>query len=372
MKHLISIVLTALLLGACGGASNVPDPVIPDTQLTTTEAFNLVLDQYAVPAIGGVYIEGSQVQEQFALGVRVQGSTETLLYSDRWHLGSITKSFTSTLAARLIEDGFIAWNMKISDVLEVNEYAQKYANVTLEQLLSHTGGIHGEIMDVPSWIDYFTNNEDIIVQRKSIVKELLHMSGNTIGGFKYSNGSYVIAGAMIERVMNENWETLLKNHVLTPLGINDIQFGAPYDGSVNSQPYGHELINSSWYPVPPTDPFSDNPKVMGPAGTLSMSLDSLAIYVTAHMIGVKGQSTLLTQSSFEKLHQKIPGTNYAMGWFVDGTNIYHPGSNTMWYAHIGLDFGAKTIGVIAVTNVGGDIGIAVTDNIIDVLLDRNY
>ncbi len=48
------------------------------------------------------------------------------------------------------------------------------------------------------------------------------------------------------------------------------------------------------------------------------------------------------------------------------------GSNTMWYAHIGIDFGTKTVGVIAVTNVGGDRGVAVTDNIINVLLDRNY
>jgi hypothetical protein len=157
-----------------------------------------------------------------------------------------------------------------------------------------------------------------------------------------------------------------------PLGINDVQFGAPYEGTEHSQPYGHELVSGNWHPVSPTDPYSDNPKAMGPAGTLSMSLDSLILYVTAHMVGVNGQSSLLSQSSFEKLHQKIPGVDYAMGWFVDGTNIYHPGSNTMWYAHIGIDFGSKTVGVIAITNVGGDRGIAVTDNIINVLLDRNY
>ena len=372
MKQLyISLLITALLL-ACGGSSDTPEQVIPDKQLTTSDAFAAILEQHSVPAIGGAYIEGSQVIEQFTLGSRVQGVINPILSTDRWHLGSVTKSFTSTLAAKIIELGYMDWNMRISDVFEVNEYEQKYAQVTLEQLLSHTGGIHGEIMDVPGWLDYFTNNEDIIVQRNSIVKELLQMSGNSIGAFKYSNGGYVIAGAMIERVMNENWETLLTDYVLTPLGIEDIQFGAPYDGVEYSQPYGHDFLNSSWHPVSPTDPFSDNPKVMGPAGTLSMSLDSLTLYVTAHMIGINGQSTLLAQSSFEKLHQTIPGTDYAMGWFVDGTNIYHPGSNTMWYAHIGIDFGSKTVGVIAMTNVGGDEGVAVTDNIVDVLLDRNY
>ncbi len=372
MKNLVLFALTTMFLFACGGGGNTPESVIPDNQLTTSEAYTAVLEQHSVPAIGGAYIEGSEVMEQFALGNRVEGDSTPVLMSDRWHIGSVTKSFTSTLAAKLIELGYMDWDMRISDVFEVNEYNQKYADVTLEQLLSHTGGIHGEIMDVQGWLDYFTSTEDILIQRSMLANKLMHMSGNQIGDFNYSNGGYVIAGTMIERVMNINWEELLSEYILMPLGINDVQFGAPYDGTKNSQPYGHDLINGDWHPVSPNDPFSDNPTAMGPAGTLSMSMDSLILYTMAHITGVSGQSTLLDQASFEKLHSKMPGTNYAMGWFIDGTNIYHMGSNTMWYAHIGIDFGTKTVGVIAVTNVGGDRGVAVTDNIINVLLDRNY
>lgn len=372
MKQLIAIPLITLLMVACGGGSNTPETVIPDTQLTTTEAFNVVINQHAVPAIGGAYIEGDQVKEQFVLGLRVQGSIEPLALSDRWHLGSITKSFTATLAARLIEQSYLEWDTKISDVFDTNEYNPKYADVTLEQLLSHTGGIHADISDVTGWIDYFTSTEDLLLQRKMMVNYLMHMSGTTIGVHKYSNGSFVIAGAMLERIMGDSWEALMTDFVLTPLNIFDVQFGAPTDGYDNSQPYGHELLNGGWNPISPVNPFSDNPKAIGPAGTMSMSLDSLSQYLIAHMTGISGQSTLLEQSSFEKLHRRVSGTDYAMGWFVDGSNIYHSGSNTYWYAHIGIDFGAKTVGVIALTNVGGDRGIAVTDNIIDVLLDRNY
>lgn len=372
MKQYIAMSLITLLLVACGGGSNTPKTVIPDIQLTTTEAFNEVLNQHVVPAIGGAYIEGDQIKENFVLGLRVQGSVEPLALADRWHLGSITKSFTSTLAAKLIELSYLEWNTKISEVFDINEYDSKYANVTLEQLLSHTGGIHADIRDVSGWLDYFTSTEDLLLQRTMMANDLMHMSGNTIGVHEYSNGSFVIAGAMLERIMGDSWEILLTDFVLTPLNIFDVQFGAPTDGWDNSQPYGHELLNGGWSPMSPDNAFSDNPKAMGPAGTLSMSLDSLSQYLIAHMIGKSGQSTLLEQSSFEKLHRKVSGTDYAMGWYVDGSNIYHPGSNTFWYAHIGIDFGSKTVGVIALTNVGGDRGIAVTDNIIDVLLDRNY
>ena len=292
--------------------------------------------------------------------------------NDSWHIGSLTKSFTATLTAILVEQGQLSWSTSISDVFEEGEYSAKYSNVTIEQLLSHTGGIHSEIMGVIGWDNYFTSNDPVIQQRAQMSSDLLSMSGNGIGTFNYSNGSYVIAGHMLERIMIEQWEQLVSEYLLLPLGIRDAKFGAPDDGFTDSQPYGHRFENNTWTPVNPSETYSDNPKAMGPAGTINMSLDSLAKYTIEHLNGRSGNSPLLSQSGYEKLHTPLPGTEYALGWFISGTNVYHMGTNTMWYAHIGMDFGAKEIAVIALTNVGGDHAIAVTDNIIDVLLDRNY
>lgn len=372
MKRLILTLILPLILIACGGGTQAPDPIIPPVQVSTNDAFGAVLQQHQVPAIGGVYIEEGQVLEQFVLGVRKEGTSTQVSIDDRWHLGSITKSFTATLAAVLIEMEYLAWQTTIGEVFDANEYYQKYANVTLEQLLSHTGGIHGEIIDTPGWDNYFTRTDELMDQRKDMVSAILHMQGNGIGNFTYSNGSFVIAGAMMERIMGSSWEYLLEEYLLLPLDIQDVQYGAPTSDVVDGQLVGHDLISGSWSPVEATSLYSDNPKAMGPAGTLSMSLASLTKYVVDHMGGISGQSTILTSSSYERLHQKVSGTDYAMGWFINGTNVYHMGTNTLWYAHVGIDFGSKTVGVIAVTNVGGDRGTAVTDNIIDVLLDRNY
>ena len=372
MRIQLFLLLILIVMYGCGGGSTTPDPVSPAPGVSTNQAFTAVLDQHDVPAIAGAYIERGQIIEQFALGKRLAQGAETVVITDRWHLGSVTKSVTATLAAILIEQGQLNWDTTIADVFDRSEYDAKYTNVTLEQLLSHTAGIEADILRVDGWDNYFTSQLPIRQQRTQLSISLLALPGNRIGSFSYSNGGYVIAGHMLERIMDQTWEDLLEEYLFIPLGIQDVQFGAPTDGFMNSQPYGHRLQNNSWLAVSPDDPYSDNPAAMGPAGTLSMSLASLAVYTIEHLSGRNGESSLLTQTSFVRLHQPVAGTDYAMGWFTKGTNVYHMGTNTMWYAHVGMDFGNKDIAVIALTNVGSERGTAVTDNMIDVLLDRNY
>ncbi len=372
MKRQIIFCIALIIVTACGGGSDEADKVIPDLVLSTDSAFEQVLRQHNVPAIAGAYIEQGNIVEQFAIGLRRTGSSASVAINDRWHLGSITKSFTATLTAVLVEQGFLSWDTTISDVFLTNEYASKYASVTIEQLLSNTGGIEASIQNVPNWESFFFKTNPVYEQRSELSSSLLHMNGHTVGSYNYSNGGFVIAGHMLERIMQSEWEPLLEEYVLSQIGIVDLQYGAPTDGFDASQPYGHQLQNGSWQAVNPDDPYSDNPLAMGPAGTISMSLQSLANYTIEHLNGRRGNSQLLSQDSFIRLHQAMAGNDYALGWFTRGTNVYHMGTNTLWYAHVGMDFGTKDIAVIALTNAGGDRGTAVTDNIIDVLLDRNY
>src|SRR6185436_20028366 len=59
------------------------------------------------PAMGVVIIRGGQVAERAVVGKRSMNGGPAATVDDRWHLGSITKSMTSTLAATMVEDGLI-------------------------------------------------------------------------------------------------------------------------------------------------------------------------------------------------------------------------------------------------------------------------
>jgi Beta-lactamase len=77
------------------------------------------------------------------------------------------------------------------------------------------------------------------------------------------------------------------------------------------------------------DGVTDNPVVLGPAGTIHMNLADLLTYLAAHRDG----ASFLSARSWRTLHTPPFGGDYAMGWVVrpDGY-LWHNGSNTLWYA----------------------------------------
>jgi CubicO group peptidase (beta-lactamase class C family) len=210
------------------------------------------------------------------------------------------------------------------------------------------------------------------------VAELLALPPDASRGtHAYSNGGFVIAGAMLEEVTGEAWESLLTAHVLAPLGMTRTGFGPP--GTVGAptpdQPWGHVSRSGSLVALAP-GPDADNPAAIGPAGTVHATFSDLARYLTLHLDGERGMPTrLLTTASFARLHQAAPGTDYALGWGVaerswaGGRVLQHHGSNGYWWASVWLA-PERDLGLFAVTNAGGDEAFAATDEAVSALIRR--
>ena len=116
------------------------------------------------------------------------------------------------------------------------------------------------------------------------------MSDNPIGPVgqeSYSNGGYIIAGAMLETIMSSSWETLVRDFVFAPLDMRDSGFGAPGIPDDLSQPWGHWDQGINYEPVSP-GPDADNPQVFGPAGTVHTTMTDYAKFMSAHINGFRG------------------------------------------------------------------------------------
>lgn len=136
----------------------------------------------------------------------------------KFRIGSITKQFTSMLIMQQVAKGTIRLDAHLSDYLP---YYRKDtgSKVTISQLLSHTSGIPSYTDDPKFFPDVSRNYYpvDDFVQ-KYCSGDLQFEPGSK---FHYDNSGYFILGAILEHVSGKSYEALLKENILTPLGMND-------------------------------------------------------------------------------------------------------------------------------------------------------
>lgn len=377
--RLLVICIAILLMAACGGGSSskVPDAGTPNdgnlaTVLETARA------GHGVPALATVLIENGAVIEMGAVGNRVIDGQENVTTSDQWHLGSISKSMTSTLVAVLIERGLLDWKTTIAEVLlaDIPDIRGDYRDVSVEQLMSHTGGLPVDITRSPAFEAGDVNDTSPLpmVERRLVWSaDLLRLPPDaSVGQHLYSNANYIVLGAMVEQVTGELWEELMRREVLAALGMTGSGFSAPGVAGLRTQPWGHVNRNGAWQPVDPGDFDADSARALGPAGTVHATLSDFAAYMAEHLAGERGMDGLLRATTFARLHTPQPGTDYAGGWVVDpsgwagSASFWHNGSNGRWFAHTVIA-PERNAAVLVVTNSGSR---AAAEDFINVMIRR--
>jgi CubicO group peptidase (beta-lactamase class C family) len=304
-----------------------------------------------------VMVDG-QVVASAAHGERKKGSGVPIELGDRWHLGSITKSITATMIARLVESGQMKWTDTIGERFPVATIHEDWKSVTLQQLLTHTSGAPANFSLRVRRKEPALGPECTQARRKAVMDVIAEKPAHPPGEkFAYSNVGYTIAGAMAESATGVSWEDLVKREVFKPLELSDSGFGPPKSPSATlDQPRGHLRV-LGWKVSADDD--MDNTPIMGPAGAVHMTLSNLCKYATEHLRGELGSGELLAAETYKRLHTpKLQ--DYACGWVVKQptseiphTVYWHNGSNTMWYALV-VFIPEKNM-VVAVTSNDCDI-----------------
>jgi len=357
------------VLTACGGGGGGSGP--PPNEASAPPAAGTVGDgrlgellEWArasqnLPAVGVVVIQRGAIAEIGVTGRRSSRGGPPVTVDDQWHMGSITKSMTSTLAALLVEDGLIDWNTTPLDVWPelANRIHADYRGITLRQFLSHTSGMQRD----DDWSDAGNGGSTSVVEkRRAWAAHLLERAPAVPAGqFSYSNVGYVVAGAMLETRAGAAWETLLNTRVFVPLGMNHSGFGAPGTQGLEDQPLGHWSTVLGFDPIKPDDLDADIWESTGPAGNVHVTLGDFARYLQAHLDGARGIAGLLSTQSFATLHTDV-ARGYALGWVSNDTlsplqagGFFHNGSNGRWFA-VTWFAPSREAGILLVTNCAGE------------------
>jgi CubicO group peptidase (beta-lactamase class C family) len=363
--------LRAALVGlatiACSIAPTGASDALPPVDAATIA--REIRPRAKVPALVCAVVTKDGVHAIGADGVRRAGEEAAVTVDDRMHLGSCTKAFTATLAAVFVAEGALRWDTSIGETvaLTLPDIDPAWRAVTLEQLLRHRGGVP-TAPDPKAWATAFACSKSPPACRAAFVEATLAKPPVGIGDFTYSNQGYAIAGRMIELVAGDgkDFETLLAERVLVPLGIVRFGFGVPTKTEAAS-PVGHTEQG-----VPRE---IDNPNAIAPAGTLHMPIGEWAKFIAFHL-GAKAPAALEGAArELPKLHERAKDAPFeALGWKSatrpwGGTVLMHAGSNTMWYCVAWLA-PEKGFAVLAATNQGGDAAAKACDDACAAMIER--
>jgi CubicO group peptidase (beta-lactamase class C family) len=274
-------------------------------------------------------------------GVEVDPATTT------FRCASITKSFTATVAMRLIERGRLRLDDPVTTLLP---WAKSHLSrdLTVRHLLMHAGSIIRDGSN--AWEGPLM--PDVATIKKEVVDH--GAFGEPSERFRYSNIAYVMLGEIIEQRSGRTFASLVRSEVARPLGL----VSTWSDLTPTSR---RNLANGYWVGRPgEPDERAEHAetRAIAPAGGLVSRVPDLLEYQHAHL---PGDDRLLSEYSKREMQrpqwQRATEPHYGLGWMnwhVNGVNVVgHSGGFPGFTTKIGF---APSEGLAAVMLTNGSTG----------------
>ncbi len=163
----------------------------------------------------------------------------------KYRIGSISKTFTSAMILKAMEENKLSLDTKISKYFPTIKNADK---IYIRNLLNHRSGIHS-----------FTDNDDYqkwMTEKKS-EKELLEIIQKGGSDFEpdskadYSNSNYVLLSFILEKVYKKPYPEILTEKIIKPVGLKNTNYGGKINPK-NNEAYSYYFENS-WIKDAETD-----------------------------------------------------------------------------------------------------------------------
>jgi CubicO group peptidase (beta-lactamase class C family) len=276
---------------------------------------------------------------------------ETTLFQ----FGSTGKTFTATALVRLAEQGKVDLDAPVRTYVPELQLKDEdaAARVTVLQLLNHTAGWEGDLMEDMG------NGDDALekyVTRMATIEQVTPL-GETVS---YNNASLSLAGRVIEKVMGTTYEKALTELVLEPLGMTSTWF-FPNDIMTRRFAVGHTRHEDGTITV--ARPWA-LPRSATPAGGLSANARDQLAWARFHLgDGTAADGTrVLSEESLKAMQQPTAdmrgsalGDAVGMSWLlaeIGGVKtVAHGGTTNGQYSDF-LLVPERGFGVISMSNCG--------------------
>lgn len=294
-RRLAVLLLTLAVLAAAGATTLVlaRDRVLASVAGTGSEASATLL------AVDG---------RIWADGVRDPASGGPLDGSERFRIGSVTKTFVATVVLQLVDEGRVALDATIEQYLP--GVVRDGALITVRQILQHTSGLPDH-MSSPGWSTNRWRGDDRFrdVTPARILQEAFTRAPHFPpgAGFRYSNTNYVVAGLLVEAVTGRPYAAEIEQRILEPLGLTGTSLPGS-DPRVPEPAVRAETVLDDGRRVDVTE---QNESLDGAAGEMISTHADLATFLDALLGG-----GLLTPQTLAEMRATVPmgaGFHYGLG-----------------------------------------------------------
>ena len=223
-----------------------------------------------------------------------------------FRLASVTKQFTAAAVLSLVEDGRLALDDRLGDVLDdVPTYAR---DVSVRQLLAHTSGVPDYEPFVGSADGPQVKDRDVLALLRRATK--LYFEPGT--SWRYSNSGYALLALIVERRSGETFARYLRHRIFDRAGLATAVAHEDGVDTVANRAFGYSRRGGTWAR---TDQ-SRTSAVLGDGGIYASAAE------LAQWSAALGRNAVLSASTFTVATTPVllasgTPTHYGFGWFLD-------------------------------------------------------
>jgi CubicO group peptidase (beta-lactamase class C family) len=241
-------------------------PFIPELERLITEA----MDEWKIPGLAVAVVQNGEVALVRAYGLRDVEAGLQVTTDTQFLIGSITKSFTATGLALLMDERRLDWTKPVRDYISEFRLHDAVATdrVTVRDLLCHHSGLPRH--------DWIWLPGDLSPVQMLAAMRYLEPSDDIRSAHQYLNLGYLVAGMVAERVSGQSWNEFTrarltdKLHMTVTFTVEDLAAAA--DAAVPYSMDGDTRLRAKRWPIR-----------VQPAGSINTSIASLANWLRLHL-----------------------------------------------------------------------------------------
>jgi D-alanyl-D-alanine carboxypeptidase len=299
------IIIIFLLVFSFAASAQTINTARLDTFFNRLDAHNKGMGSIAIRKAGKIiYQHATGYSDVAAAGVSSLANADT-----RYRIGSITKTFTSTLVFLQVEQGKLTLDQTLDRFFPDLPNASK---ITIRDMLVHRSGLHNITEDstYDQWNTTVQSNEQILAR---IVKNGIDFDPGAKS--VYSNTNFILLGMIVEKITGKDYATLIREQIAGPLKLsNTYVFGSRQPSEARSYRY----TGQGWQLENDTDPSIPR----GAGAIVSTPTDLTAFFEALFMGRIVNASSLeemkKTEGRYGKGLMQIP--------FGDKQSFGHTGS----------------------------------------------
>lgn len=265
-----------------------------------------------------------------------------------YEIGSITKTFTTSLLTKAVDEGRISLDDSIDQYLDL---PPKGNYPTIQQLVTHTAGYKREYFEMPMMMNAFQGENAFLGVSKPMVLERISTINLTKEQYptSYSNIGMAVVGLVLEEIYQADYSTVMNRYLAEELRLTHTKI-SDSSGDLGNYWKWHE-----------TDAYI-------PAGAITSTISDMLAYTNAHMTNrpaylaqaheplVKWDSSSAALSKFN-----VQIDSVANGWMIDAKNnlIWHNGGTSDYNSYLAFDQ-ERQLGVMILANTGPSYRIPAT------------